>query len=203
MGNKIISFSSDNIAKLHAYRLLISCIVPRPIAWVSTIGKDGTPNLAPFSFFGAVGESPPTIMVSIEKRGKEEKDTLRNARQTGEMVVHIVTESLMEKMVLTSGSWEYDVNEFEEAGLETEPSFEVAPFRIKDAPVSLEVKCIDIIPVNGTHSTMIIGRIVRFNIREDLLNDREVVDPGRLKPVARLGGSDYSKLGEVFSIGRP
>ena len=201
--DKIVSFKSDNISRLHAYRLLISSVIPRPIAWVSTIGKAGIPNLAPFSFFGAVGESPPSIMVSIERRGKEEKDTLRNVRETGEMVVHIVDETLMEKMVYTSGSWEYEINEFEEAGLEPIPSLEVKPPRVKQALISLETKCNQIIPVENTQSTMIIGNVICFNIREDILDDMETVNPEKLRPLGRLGGSIYTKLGEIFSFGRP
>jgi flavin reductase (DIM6/NTAB) family NADH-FMN oxidoreductase RutF len=142
-------------------------------------------------------------MVSIERRGKEEKDTLRNVRETGEMVVHIVDENLMEKMVYTSGSWDYEINEFEEAGLESIPSLCVKPLRVKNALISLETKCNQIIPVKNTQSTMIIGNIICFNIREDILDNMETVNPLKLKPVGRLGGSIYTKLGTVFSFGRP
>jgi flavin reductase (DIM6/NTAB) family NADH-FMN oxidoreductase RutF len=203
VNTKIVSIETEKISRIEAYRLLISAVVPRPIAWVSTIGRNGVVNLAPFSFFNAVGKSPPSIMVSIEKRGDDDKDTLRNVKETGEMVVHIVHESLMEQMVFTSGCWSYDINEFEEAGLETTDSIYIKPPRIKDTAVAMEIKSTQIIPIEGTNSTMIIGKVLIFHIREDLFDDRGTIDASKLHPIARLGGSDYAKLGEVFRIRRP
>lgn len=203
MHKKMLSIETEKLNRIEAYRLLISAVIPRPIAWVSTIGKNGAVNLAPFSFFNAVGESPPSIMISIEKRGGQDKDTLRNVKETGELVVHIVDESLMEQMVFTSGSWSYDINEFDEAGLEAADSIHVKPPRIKNAVVAMEVKSTQIIPIEGTNSTMIIGKVLMFHIREDLIDDRGAIDASKLHPVARLGGSSYAKLGEIFRSRRP
>ncbi|HYO50322.1 MAG TPA: flavin reductase family protein, partial [Chloroflexia bacterium] len=108
-----LSIAPTDLHPRDAYRLFISVVVPRPIAWVSSIGADGSLNLAPFSFFNGVGGTPPTIMVSVGQRAGVPKDTLRNVRETGEFVVHIVNEEFAERMNVTSGEWSYDVNEFD------------------------------------------------------------------------------------------
>lgn len=197
------TFETKELEPRDAYRLLISTVIPRPIAWVSSMGKDGSVNLAPFSFFNAVGNSPPTIMISIGQRKGQVKDTLRNLKETGECVVHIADEELSEKMVQTSGDWSYGANEFEQAGLESIPSIHVKPPRLKNAPVAMEAKVTQIVPVEGTASTMVLGQVLCFHIREDLLRDNGGIDPNRLKPVARLGGTEYTTLGKVFSLVRP
>lgn len=197
------TFETKELEPRDAYRLLISTVIPRPIAWVSSMGKDGSVNLAPFSFFNAVGNSPPTIMIAIGQRKGDDKDTLRNLKETGGFVVHIADEELSEKMVQTSGDWSYGTNEFEQARLESVPSFHVKPPRLKNAPVAMEAKVTQIVPVEGTTSTMVLGQVISFHIREDLLRENGTVDPNRLKPVARLGSTEYTTLGKVFSLIRP
>ncbi len=197
------TFDTKKLEPRDAYRLLTSVVIPRPIAWVSSTGSDGSTNLAPFSFFNAVGNSPPTIMISIRQRKGNDKDTLRNIKETKEFVAHIADEKLSEKMVQTSGNWSYGVNEFEQAELEGIPSIHVKPPRLKDVPVSMEVKATQIVPVEGTTSTLVVGQVVCFHIREDLLRENGTVDPDRLRPVARLGETEYTTLGKVFSIMRP
>jgi flavin reductase (DIM6/NTAB) family NADH-FMN oxidoreductase RutF len=186
-----------------AYRLMLSVVAPRPIAWVSTIGADGTLNLAPFSFFNGVGGTPPTIMFSVGQRKGKAKDTLRNVQETGEFVVNIVSEELAEAMNITSGEWEYGVNEFELANLETAASIDVKPPRVALAPVAMEAKVTQIVPVVGTTSTMVLGRILRYHIREDLLRSNGLVDVTLVRPIARLGGDEYATIGRVFSMARP
>ncbi len=185
-----------------AYKLFVSCVVPRPIGWMSTVGSDGTLNVAPFSFFNAVG-NPPTVMVAVGARSGQPKDTLRNARETGEFVVHIVDEALAERMNRTSGEWPYDVDEFERADLATAPSSVVTPERIAEAAVAMEGKVTQIVPVEGTTYTMIVGRIVRYHVRADLLREGGLVDALRLRPIARLGGDEYVTVGDVFEMLRP
>lgn len=197
------TFDTKKLEPRDAYRLLISAVIPRPIAWVSSMGSDGSTNLAPFSFFNAVGNSPPTVMISISQRKGKDKDTLRNIKERREFVVHIADEELSEKMVRTSGDWTYGTNEFEQAELEAIPSNHVKPPRLKGAAVSMEVKATQIVPVEGTTSTMVLGHVVCFHIREDLLRENGSVNPNLLRPVARLGGMEYSTLGKIFPMARP
>lgn len=193
-------------ASLHprdAYRLLTSVVIPRPIGWVSTIGSDGSRNLAPFSFFNGVGGQPPTIMVSIGQRQGQVKDSLRNIQETGEFVVNLVDESLAEAMNLSSGEYGYEVDEFAVAGLTPAPGQVVRAPRVAEAKVALEVKATQTVPVQDTHYTLVLGRVVRFHLQEGLLRPNGLVDAARLKPLARLGGDEYAPLGPVFEMQRP
>jgi len=200
---KMLSIVPEDLPPRDAYRLMLSVVAPRPIAWVSTIGADGTLNLAPFSFFNGVGGTPPTIMFSVGQRKGKAKDTLRNVQETGEFVVNIVSEELAEAMNITSGEWEYEVNEFELAGLETAPSVDVKPPRVALAPVAMEAKVTQIVPVIGTTSTMVLGRILRYHIREEMLRSNGLVDATLVRPITRLGGDEYATIGRVFSMARP
>lgn len=195
-----VSFVPETMATRDAYRLLVSSVVPRPIGWASTVGADGSVNLAPFSFFNAVGGPIPFVMISVSRRAGAIKDTLRNAGETGEMVLNIVDENLAPQMNITSGDWPYGDNEFERAGLAAAPSVDVRPPRVAAAPVAMEVKVTQIVPVEGSSYTMIIGRVVRFHIRRDLLRPDGSVDPQRLRPVARLSGDEYACLGKIFTL---
>jgi flavin reductase (DIM6/NTAB) family NADH-FMN oxidoreductase RutF len=186
-----------------AYRLLTSIIVPRPIAWVSTLGADGSRNLAPFSFFNGVGGTPPTVMVSIGQRQGQPKDTLRNIQETGEFVVNIVTQHLAEAMNLTSGEYPYDQDEFDLARLETASSLDVRPPRVAQAAAALEVRATQIVPVVDTTYTLVIGRVLRYHLQEGLLRPNGLVDPILLNPVARLGGDEYALLSTIFELKRP
>ena len=186
-----------------AYRLMISILVPRPSAWVSTQGQDGFFNLAPYSFFNGVGGTPPTIMVAMGQRQGKPKDSLRNIQQTGEFVVNIVGAELAQQMNLSSGEYAPDVDEFALAGLETAPSIDVRPPRVAHVPAAMEVKLSQIVPVEGTTYTMVIGRILRYHLREGLLRPHGLVDPQLLNPLARLGGDEYALLGDIFELKRP
>lgn len=198
-----ISIAPDELPPREAYRLMLSVIVPRPIAWVSTVAADGIPNLAPFSFFNGVAGTPPTVMFSVGQRKGQPKDTLRNVREVGEFVVNLVDDALAEAMNKTSGDWPSEVDEFALAGLATAPSVEVRPPRVAAAPITMEAKVTQIVPVEGTASTMILGRVVRYHIRNGLLRSNGLVDPALLRPIARLGGDEYATIGRVFSMIRP
>jgi flavin reductase (DIM6/NTAB) family NADH-FMN oxidoreductase RutF len=182
---------------------MISVIVPRPIAWVSTVGANGTPNLAPYSFFNGVGGTPPVVMFSVGQRAGQPKDTLRNVQETGEFVINIVDEALSEAMNLTSGEWPYEVDEFALAGLEVAPSVDVRPPRVAAAPVAMEARLVQTVPVEDTRYTMVLGRIVRYHIQAGLLRENGLVDAALMRPLVRLGGDEYATLGRVFTMIRP
>ncbi len=203
MEQQTTSITPGNMHPRDAYRLMLSIVVPRPIAWVSSLGADGTLNLAPFSFFTVVGGTPPTLMVSIGQRAGNPKDTLRNVQETGEFVVHTVEFALVERMNQTSGEYAYDVDEFALAGLDYIPSTDVRPPRLASASIAMEVKATQIIPVQDTHYTMVLGHIVRYHLRDGILKPNGLVDPMLVRPVARLGGDEYTDVDHIFSISRP
>jgi flavin reductase (DIM6/NTAB) family NADH-FMN oxidoreductase RutF len=198
------SIVPDDLESRAVHQLLLSIVVPRPIAWVSTVSKDGVLNLAPYSFFNGVNGSPPVVMISVgTPRSGRIKDTYTNARDTREMVIHMVDESLGEVMNLTSGEYGPEVDEFALADVAYVPSMEVKPPRVVLAPVAMECKVGQIIPVEGTRSHLIIGHVLRFHIREGLLRPEGLVDGEKMRPIARLGGPEYVTFGEVFKMNRP
>ncbi len=186
-----------------AYKLFQSLVAPRPIAWVSSIDSRGRINLAPFSFFNAVATKPLIVMLAIGRKGSRPKDTLKNLEETGEFVINIVSEELAEAMNITSGDWPPEVNEFEILQLTSLPSIDVKPPRVADAPAAMEAKVRQIVPVEGTSSTLVLGEVVRFHLREGILRPNGLVDALLSKPVARLGDNEYATLGHVFTMNRP
>ncbi|MCS7003364.1 MAG: flavin reductase family protein [Dehalococcoidia bacterium] len=198
-----LTLRPDDLPGAAAYRLLVSALIPRPVAWVSTIGADGARNLAPFSFFTAVASQPLTLMVSIGQRGGGPKDTLRNIQETGEFVVHLADVGLAARLNQTSGEYSYGVDEFSVAGLTAAPSLDVRPPRVAEAPIALEARATQIIPVRDATYTMVLGQVARFHVRSDLLRPDMTVDATRLRPLARLGGNEYATLAETFVLPRP
>lgn len=188
------------------YKILTGAVIPRPIGWVSSISEDGIPNLAPFSFFNAVGEDPPHIMFSTVRTGDKNKDTLNNVLATKQFVVNMATEDLVEVMNATSIELPPEGNEFEYAGLTPIPSIKVKPFRVKECAITFECELVHHYSLedhkNGG-ATIMVGRIVMFHVDESVLLDDYKINMDTYKPVARLAGSNYSKLGEIFSIKRP
>ncbi|MEI7438433.1 MAG: flavin reductase family protein [Thermoleophilia bacterium] len=190
-----------------AYRLLVDCVVPRPIAWVTTMDEQGRVNLAPFSFFQAVGADPPSIIVSIGRhRDGEFKDTGVNALATGELVVNVVTDELAEAMNTTAGEHAFGVDEMKLAGLTTSPSRVVAPPRVAESPVSLECRVSQRVPIGrdgGENQYLVlVCEVVAFHVRDDIYDDGRI-DPRLLHPLGRLGGNAYSHPGEIFEMERP
>jgi flavin reductase (DIM6/NTAB) family NADH-FMN oxidoreductase RutF len=203
----MISLVPDEMPPRAPYHLLCSIAAPRPIAWVSTINASGEPNLAPFSFYNAVAGFPPTVMFSISyrvRRKPREKDTLRNVEEVGEFVVHVVDERLADAMILTASDLPPGLDEFEIAELEAVPSVDVRPPRIATASVAMECKVTQIVPVEGATNVMVLGRVGRFHVREDLIRSNGLVDTIKLKPITRLGGPvEYAKIGELFHLEIP
>ncbi len=174
------------------YPLLNSVVVPRPIAWVSTTSGDGVDNLAPHSFFTVSGITPP--MVQFTSIG--EKDSLRNARETGEFVVALCPEPLLEQVNLTGTDYPPDVDEFSAVGLTREPSEKVRPPRVAESPVALECRVVQIVEFGI--SAVVFGEVVWAVVSEAALrDDRPEIE--LLRPLARLGANEWSTIGEVSS----
>jgi flavin reductase (DIM6/NTAB) family NADH-FMN oxidoreductase RutF len=181
------------------YRLMISIIVPRPIAWTSTISPDGVLNAAPFSYFQALSSKPPMLMISVgRRRGGEAKDTRSNIEATREFVVNLVSEASGVRMVRTSVDYPPEVSEFAEAGLTPVKSEKVRPPRIGESAVSLECRLERVLEV-GT-SGICIGEVVAIHLRDEVLAADGTVDPWKLRPLARLGGASYAPMREVVEI---
>lgn len=204
---EMMSFVTAEMPDPAPYHLLTSIVAPRPIAWVSTMSANGTPNLAPYSFFNAVAGFPPTLMFSVSYRRKEprEKDTLRNVQEVDEFVCHVVDEALADAMIKTAVDWPYGVSEFEAAKLKSLPSVDVRPLRIAGAAIAMECKVIQIVPVEGATNVMVLGRVLRFHVRKDLYRSAlGLVDTIRMQPITRLGGPrEYTKIGELFFLELP
>jgi flavin reductase (DIM6/NTAB) family NADH-FMN oxidoreductase RutF len=186
------------------YKLLIGCVVPRPIAWVSSLSEDGIPNLAPFSFFMAVCNDPPTLAFSSGRRAGDKKDTVRNIEHTQDFVVNLVDDVLAEQMNLTSGEYPPTVDEFALTGLTAAPSVKVKAPRVVEAPINLECRVVQILPVgHGPHS-LVLGEIVRFHIRDELYNPTTGrIDMYKLHPVGRLAGELYTHVHDIFEMKSP
>lgn len=182
------------------YRFMISVVVPRPIAFVSTVGPDGRLNLAPFSYFNAITNRPPLLGISIINRRSGPKDTLRNIRAVGDFVVNVVDEPLAARMVQTSGEWPEDVDEFALTGLTPIASDLVRPPRVEESPVSLECRLYREIELGA--SIFVVGEILRGHASDKVLTEGRV-DPAKLRPLGRLGSDAYSPLREVLRLPRP
>lgn len=197
-----------------AYRFLIGTVIPRPIAFVSTRGADGSLNLAPFSYFNAFASAPMVLGIGIgRKNGGQPKDTLRNILETGEFVVNLVTEDLAVRMNATSGEYPYGESEFDVARLTPEPSARVAPPRVRESPVAFECLLYQAIDIKESkvqgrqltpnYGTLVLGEVVHMRVADHLLDEAGRVDPRKLAPIGRLGGPTYAKLGEIFALERP
>jgi flavin reductase (DIM6/NTAB) family NADH-FMN oxidoreductase RutF len=185
-----------------AYDLMTSLIVPRPIAFISTISPEGLPNAAPFSFFNAISTDPPLVAVAIAKRGNGKKGTLRNIEETGEFVVNVVNEDIADGMNRAAANVPPGTNKFETAGLTPKPSVRIKPPRIGEAPAGLECRLIQIVPLPETSDVLLIGRVVYIHLLDHLwLNGS--VDPTRLRAIGRLGQSNYCHVRDPFTLGKP
>ena len=185
---------------------LLSCVIPRPIAFVSTISAGGTPNLAPFSFFNAVGSNPPALIFSPSTRPDgTPKDTIVNLRAVPECVVNVVPYAVRDAMNEASYAFPPEVNEFEAAGFTPLPSRLVRPFRVAESPVHMECKLIRIVPVgDGPLSANIcIAHVLCFHIADEVLLPDGTADVNRIDLVGRLGGDDYSTTRDRFALPKP
>ncbi|MEP6962006.1 MAG: flavin reductase family protein [Acidobacteriota bacterium] len=189
------------------YRLLSGSILPRPIAFVSTLSADGIRNLAPFSFFTVISANPPVIcfcpMTRAEPRPK--KDTLMNIEATGEFVVNICSEDFAEKMNATAGEYPPDVDEFQLSGLTPVPSEIVKPPRVKESRVNMECKLHQIVPVSSKFlgGTLVMGEVVRFHVQDSMINQICEIDADQLNAIGRMAGPVYVRTKDRFEMIRP
>jgi flavin reductase (DIM6/NTAB) family NADH-FMN oxidoreductase RutF len=188
------------------YQLLIGAIVPRPIAFVSTISVAGIVNLAPFSFFTAASANPPVIcFCPMVRANSSTKDTLNNICETGEFVVNIVSEEISRQMNICSGDYPPEVDEFAVSGLTPIASEVVKPPRVKESRFQMECRLVQIvqISVKPLGGSMVFGEVLRFHL-EDGLADGVKIDPDKLKAVGRMGGPGaYCRTRDRFEMQRP
>ena len=182
------------------YRFMISAIIPRPIAFVSTVDAEGVFNISPFSYFAPLSSRPPLLGISINERSGGPKDTLRNLRASGEFVVNIVHEPMLEPMVRSSGDWPAGESEFAITGLTPVASERVRAPRVGESPIHFECRLEREVPLGAT--TFVVGEIVLVHVADDIVADG-LVDPLKLHAVGRLGGDGYTVVREVIHVQRP
>jgi flavin reductase (DIM6/NTAB) family NADH-FMN oxidoreductase RutF len=196
----------NSLKPREAYGWMISTILPRPIAWVSTISADGKTNLAPFSFFQGVTANPPTLMfVPVNTRDGTRKDTVRNIEAVPEFVVNLVPFALGGKMNATSATLPYGDSEFETFGIAATPSQRVRPPRVAEAPVAFECTLDRILQIGEgpLAANVIFGRIQVAHVKDDVLGADGRPDSARLDLIGRLGGEGFTRTRERFEIERP
>jgi len=199
-----MDFDLSKIDQRDAYKLLISVVVPRPIAFVTTVDLDGNNNAAPYSFFNAMGYDPPIVALGIETRpNRQRKDTAENIRLTGEFVVNIVDNAIAEQMNICSIDFDPEIDELVEAELTPVPAVAVKPPRIAEAPVNLECKRLVTLEL-GTGRNVVIGEVLHIHIRDDLMIDpaRFYVDVPKLDAVGRLNAAAYARISDRFEMPR-
>ena len=193
-------------AKLQGY--LQGAVGPRPIAFASTIDKDGTPNLSPFSFFNVFSSNPPILVFSPARRVRNNtvKHTLINAELNREVVINIVNYAIVQQASLSSTEYGDGVNEFIKSGLTMQPSDIVKPFRVKESPVQFECKVNDIISLgnDGGAGNLIICEVVKLHVDESVLDENGAIDQNKIDLVSRMGGNWYSRANAgLFEVEKP
>jgi flavin reductase (DIM6/NTAB) family NADH-FMN oxidoreductase RutF len=205
-------FDTASLNVNETYRLLSSAVVPRPIAWLTSLNANGTVNLAPFSFFNAVSSEPPMIAVSIEDRalgmnkvgmnkGSVDKDSLANIKRTGSFVSHIVTEIFVQAVVMSAIEFPSEISEAEVVGLKLVSSHHIAAPRLQGAPVSMECQLETLLRV-GTAATLVIAKVVCFHVQDELYENGRI-NSTKLQALGRMSGSYFTKTRELISIPTP
>jgi len=200
-----MEFDFARLDRRDGYKLMVSTVTPRPIAWVVTASPTGQLNAAPFSFFNVLSGDPPVVAIGIAHRDNGPlKDTPRNIEATGEFVVNLVSEEMIREMNVTAIEFGPEVDEIAEAKLRTAPSVKVKPPRIADSPVALECKLMTAMPIEDSR-TIIIGRAVTMHVRDDCVLDakRCYIDTPKLHLVARMHGRGwYARTTDLFELPR-
>ncbi|MBL6445956.1 flavin reductase family protein [Fulvivirga sp. 29W222] len=196
-----------SVGKMHGY--LLGAVAPRPIAFASTIDKEGNVNLSPFSFFNCFSANPPILVFSPARRGRDNttKHTYENVLEVKEVVINIVNYNMVEQMSLASTEYGKGVNEFEKAGLTPIASELVGPPRIGESPAAFECKVIEVKPLGneGGAGNLVICEVLLVHIKEDILDENAIIDPFKLDAVARMGGNWYCRAqgDSIFEIPKP
>jgi flavin reductase (DIM6/NTAB) family NADH-FMN oxidoreductase RutF len=202
----VIAIDPSSQSERDNYKLLIGSIIPRPIAFVTSLSSEGVLNAAPYSYFTIVTANPPMVAISVQRKQGVSKDTSRNAIDTGAFVVHISDETYISQINQTAAALPPDESEVALAGLTPIESVKVAVPGIAEASIRMECVLEQAIPLGGTDGVpaadLLIGRVVYFHVADSLYKDGHI-DPLGLKPVSRLAGSSYAKLGEQFAMDRP
>jgi flavin reductase (DIM6/NTAB) family NADH-FMN oxidoreductase RutF len=195
------------VPEMHSY--LLGAVVPRPVAFASTIDKAGNINLSPFSFFNCFGANPPILIFSPSRRGRDNttKHTYENVLEVPEVVINIANYDIVEQMSLASTEYPKRVNEFIKAGLTPEPSEMVKPPRVKEAPVAFECKVNQVMPLGnkGGAGNLVICEVLLMHVNRKVLDDQGKIDPYKLDAVARMGGNYYCRVqgDSIFEIPKP
>ncbi|MEH7743669.1 flavin reductase family protein [Neobacillus drentensis] len=201
----MLSIEPTSMSERENYKFLIGSIIPRPIAFVTTISKDGVLNGAPFSYFNIVSSNPPMISLSIQRSTGRQKDTARNIIESKQFVVHIVDEQNVEKINKTAASLPPDQSEIELANLTPVDSVKISVPGVKEAKIRMECTLEHSLELGGLDTSgcdFIIGKVVQFHIDNDIYENGRI-DPKGLAAVSRLAGNNYAKIGEIFEIERP
>lgn len=191
------------------HQLMLGAIAPRPIALVSTIDQEGRPNLSPFSFFNAFGANPPVLVFSPARRGRDNttKHTYENVKEIPEVVVNAVTYPMVQKVSDASADFPKGVNEFEMVGFTMLASELVKPFRVKESPVQMECRVLQVIETGFSHAAgnLVICEILRIHVSPDILDGRGRIDPNKIDLVGRLGGEYYCRASgtALFELRKP
>ena len=201
MSGTSLEFELKSIAPENRYKLLTGLIVPRPIAFVSSLSRDGILNAAPFSFFNMFCAEPPIVVLGITLRGKSRKDSFRNIVDTGEFVINIVSAELAAKANACSADFPPEIDEFAVVGLTPVPSRHVKPPRIAESPANLECRLQQVVSISDLQS-LVVAEVVHVRVNDDIV-DRYKIDPGKLDAVGRHAGAEYSFTRERFSMVRP
>ena len=185
---------------------MIGVIVPRPIAFVSTLDRDGVSNLAPFSFFTAVSINPPVVCFCpvLSSTSNEKKDTLSNVEATGEFVINTVSEEIAEQMSIASTQFPSGVDEFKRAGLTPVSSDLVKPPRVKESRIAMECKLLQVVHVSSLPGggSLVLGEIIRFHIHDELFRNFRI-DQNLFRPIVRMAGNSYVRTTDTFDLQRP
>lgn len=208
MNSKMKSFLPDELKVPELHGHLLGAIGPRPIAFASTISKDGNPNLSPYSFFNVFSANPPIMIFSPARRVRNNttKHTLINCEETKEVVINVVNYDIVQQMSLSSTEYPEGVNEFEKSGLTMLKSDIVKPYRVKESPVQFECKVKDIIKLGkeGGAGNLIISEVVKFHVAKELFDEFGKIDQYKIDQVARMGGSWYTRANRgMFEVPKP